>query len=72
MGGFSQREALQLGVGMMSRGEVGLIVASVGVSEGLIPPDTFSAVVGVVILTTILTPTSFAMVICIRTTIASH
>ena len=56
LGGFSQREALQLGVGMMSRGEVGLIVASVGVSEGLIQPDTFSAVVGVVILTTILTP----------------
>lgn len=56
MGGFSQREALQLGVGMMSRGEVGLIVASVGLSEGFIQPDTFSAVVGVVILTTILTP----------------
>jgi Kef-type K+ transport system membrane component KefB len=56
LGGFSKREALQLGVGMMSRGEVGLIVASVGVSEGLIQPDTFSAVVGVVILTTILTP----------------
>ncbi len=56
LGGLSQREALQLGVGMMSRGEVGLIVASVGVLEGLIKPDTFSAVVGVVILTTILTP----------------
>lgn len=56
LGGFSQREALQLGVGMMSRGEVGLIVASLGVSDGLIQPDTFSAVVGVVILTTILTP----------------
>jgi Kef-type K+ transport system membrane component KefB len=56
LGGFSQREALQLGVGMMSRGEVGLIVASVGVSEGLIKPDTFSAVVGVVIITTITTP----------------
>jgi len=56
LGGFSQREALQLGVGMMSRGEVGLIVASVGVSAGLIPPDTFSAVVGVVIITTLLTP----------------
>jgi Kef-type K+ transport system membrane component KefB len=56
LGGFSGRESLQLGVGMMSRGEVGLIVASVGVSEGLIQPDTFSAIVGVVILTTILTP----------------
>jgi Kef-type K+ transport system membrane component KefB len=56
MGGFTRREALQLGVGMMSRGEVGLIVASVGVSEGFIPPHIFAAVVGVVILTTILTP----------------
>jgi Kef-type K+ transport system membrane component KefB len=54
--GFSRRESLQLGVGMMSRGEVGLIVASVGVSQGLIQPDMFSAVVGVVIITTILTP----------------
>jgi Kef-type K+ transport system membrane component KefB len=56
LGGLSRRESLQLGVGMMSRGEVGLIVASVGVSEGLIQPDTFSALVGVVIITTILTP----------------
>jgi len=56
LGGLSRRESVQLGVGMMSRGEVGLIVASVGVSQGLIQPDTFSAVVGVVILTTLLTP----------------
>jgi Kef-type K+ transport system membrane component KefB len=41
---------------MMSRGEVGLIVASVGVAEGAIPNSTFSAVVGVVIVTTLLTP----------------
>lgn len=54
--GFSRREALQLGVGMMSRGEVGLIVASVGVSQKIIQQDVFSAVVGMVILTTLLTP----------------
>ena len=54
--GLSRPEALQLGIGMMSRGEVGLIVATVGVSQGLIGPDVFSAVVGVVILTTLLTP----------------
>ncbi|MEW5869366.1 MAG: cation:proton antiporter [Chloroflexota bacterium] len=54
--GFSNRESLQLGLGMMSRGEVGLIVASVGVAEGLIPGNLFSAVVGVVIVTTLLTP----------------
>lgn len=56
LGGLSRHEALQLGVGMMSRGEVGLIVASVGVSEGLVGAETFSGVVGMVILTTLLTP----------------
>ncbi|NPV66088.1 MAG: cation:proton antiporter [Anaerolineae bacterium] len=56
LGGLTSREALQLGVGMMSRGEVGLIVVSVGVSNGLVSTDVFAAVVGVVILTTLLTP----------------
>ncbi len=54
--GFRFRESLQLGVGMMSRGEVGLIVATVGIAEGMIRQDTFAAVVGVVIITTLLTP----------------
>ena len=54
--GFDKLDALKLGVGMMSRGEVGLIVASVGILEGLITPQIFSAIVGVVILTTLLTP----------------
>lgn len=54
--GFPRLEALQLGVGMMSRGEVGLIVATVGIAEGLIDQSVFSAVVGVVIITTLLTP----------------
>jgi Kef-type K+ transport system membrane component KefB len=41
---------------MISRGEVGLIVAAIGIEEGLIHQDVFSAVVGVVILTTLITP----------------
>jgi len=56
LGGFTRREALQLGVGMMSRGEVGLIVAAIGIELGLIHADTFTAIIGVVILTTLLTP----------------
>ena len=56
LGGFTRREAVQLGVGMISRGEVGLIVAAIGIEQGLIQDSTFSAVVGVVILTTVLTP----------------
>jgi Kef-type K+ transport system membrane component KefB len=56
LGGLSWCESLQLGIGMVSRGEVGLIVAAVGVSSGLIQSETFVALVGVIILTTILTP----------------
>jgi Kef-type K+ transport system membrane component KefB len=57
IGGFTNREALQMGAGLMSRGEVGLIVATVGISEGLIGSEIFSIIVGVVIVTTLLTPT---------------
>lgn len=56
LSGFSKQEALQLGIGMMSRGEVGLIVATIGIKQGVIPQSLFSAVVGVVIITTLLTP----------------
>lgn len=56
LAGFTNLESLQLGVGMMSRGEVGLIVAALGISENIIDPGVFSAVVGVVIVTTLLTP----------------
>jgi Kef-type K+ transport system membrane component KefB len=56
LSGFNRLEALQLGVGMMSRGEVGLIVASVGIAQNILQPEAFSAVVGMVILTTLFTP----------------
>lgn len=56
LGGLTRRESLQLGIGMVSRGEVGLIVAAVGISEGLITQSIYSAVIGVVIITTLLTP----------------
>jgi len=56
LGGFTNREALQLGAGMVSRGEVGLIVGSVGLSQGLVNHEEFSAIVGTVLLTTLITP----------------
>jgi Na+:H+ antiporter len=56
MGGLTRQEAFQLGVGMISRGEVGLIVATVGVTEGYIQSDIFSVILGIVILTTLVTP----------------
>ena len=57
VGGWSGREAIQLGVGMIPRGEVTLIVATVGIIEGLIGLEVFSTAVGMVIVTTLLTPT---------------
>jgi Kef-type K+ transport system membrane component KefB len=56
LGGFTNGEALRLGVGMSSRGEVGLIVATVGMSSGLIDDLVFASVVIMVLVTTLLTP----------------
>jgi len=56
LGGLSLRESIQLGAGMISRGEVGLIVAGVGINEGLVSSGEFSAVVAMVLVTTLVTP----------------
>lgn len=53
---FSDKEALQIGVGMVSRGEVALIVASKGASVGLMPNSIFGPIVIMVVATTVLTP----------------
>lgn len=54
--GYSWKESLQVGVGMVSRGEVALIVAQKGAAVGLMSSSIFGPVVIVVIVTTILTP----------------
>ena len=56
LGGFEPRAAFQLGVGMISRGEVGLIVATIGLSQGVIGADIFAVTVLMVLATTLLTP----------------
>lgn len=53
---YTDQEALQLGVGMVSRGEVALIIASKGVGIGLMTTTFFAPVVVMVVVTTILTP----------------
>jgi Kef-type K+ transport system membrane component KefB len=54
--GFSTRESIRVGAGMISRGEVGLIVAGYGLTNGLISREMFSASVIVVLATTMVTP----------------
>ncbi len=53
---FSWLESLQLGAGMVSRGEVGLIVAQVGMVNNLLSPELFSVIVAMVLVTTLITP----------------
>ncbi len=55
-GGFSWGESLRLGVGMISRGEVGLIVATAVMDAGLIESQLFAIAVIMVLITTLVTP----------------
>lgn len=54
--GFRWRSAAVIGSGMVARGEVGLIVAGIGLERGLIDGRLFTAAIMVVLATTILTP----------------
>ncbi|MBK6795019.1 MAG: cation:proton antiporter [Anaerolineales bacterium] len=56
LGGLPTSESVQLGAGMISRGEVGLIVASVGMQNGLMNDMEFSAIVVMILVTTLITP----------------
>jgi Kef-type K+ transport system membrane component KefB len=56
LGGFTRDESLRVGVSMISRGEVGLIIASVGLAQGALNSDIFPALFLVILLTTVLTP----------------
>lgn len=53
---FNVKGALRVGLGMVPRGEVALIMAGVGLSAGVLAPDTFSIAVVMTFLTTLITP----------------
>ncbi len=54
--GLPRRSGAIIGVGMVPRGEVGLVAASIGAGIGVISQDIFSAVVFMSIATTIIAP----------------
>ncbi|OFH98057.1 Na(+)/H(+)-K(+) antiporter GerN [Clostridium acetireducens DSM 10703] len=54
--GFSKEEGTQIGVGMISRGEVALIVADIGIAAGFMKEAYFAPIILVVIVTTLITP----------------
>ena len=54
--GLGRDEAAIVGVGMVPRGEVGIVVASIGAAEGVVDAELFAVVVGMSVLTTLLAP----------------
>jgi Kef-type K+ transport system membrane component KefB len=56
LGGFKTKASLQLGAGMVARGEVTLIVAAEGISVGLFSNNAFSAIVVAVLISTLVAP----------------
>ena len=55
--------SLAVGVGMVPRGEVGVVAATLGLSAGLLTGDLFSAVLVAVVLTTVVAPLLLGWVI---------
>ena len=56
IGGFNWGDSLKIGVGMMTRGEVALIVSQKGLAVGLMSPIYFTAVILLIIVSSISTP----------------
>lgn len=54
--GYQNYQCIRIGVGMISRGEVALIVASKGAQLGLLGTNFMGPIVVVVVITTIITP----------------
>ena len=54
--GYTSKESLQIGAGMVSRGEVALIVASKGAAVGLMSSALLGPIIVVVVVTTVISP----------------
>lgn len=54
--GFNMRGSSRIGIGMLPRGEVALIIAGIGLAEGVIAEDIFGVSILMTVVTTILAP----------------
>lgn len=52
----NKSKSMKVGIGMISRGEVGLIVAGIGVSSGVLSSNVYTAIIIMVAVTTVITP----------------
>jgi Kef-type K+ transport system membrane component KefB len=53
---LGRRNVLKIGLGMVPRGEVGMVVAQIGLSLAIIKPDTYAVVVFMAVASTVVTP----------------
>lgn len=67
---MSKRESIQIGVGMISRGEVAIITANIGMQNGIISEEIYIPTLIVVILTTVITPALLKIVFSSKKEIA--
>lgn len=56
LAGFSWKDSFKIGVGMMTRGEVALIVTQRGLAAGILDTSFFTAVILLIIVSSIVTP----------------
>ncbi|MEP6789223.1 MAG: cation:proton antiporter, partial [Acidobacteriota bacterium] len=54
--GLKRREMAQIGIGMVPRGEVGIVVAQIGLGLGVIAPSFFASVLFMAVATTLIAP----------------
>lgn len=64
--GFNKTGALRIGIGMMPRGEVGLIIAGIGISNGFISQDIYGVGIMMVLSGIIVTPPMLTSVLKIK------
>lgn len=64
--GYSTKESLQIGLGMMVRGEVALIVATKGLATGLIDSKYFTSVILLIIVSSMLVPILLKKVFAVK------
>lgn len=67
--GLEKRESLQIGVGMVSRGEVAIITATIGLNKGIITNQMYPTLLVIIIITTIITPLLLKVVFSNKTTL---
>jgi Kef-type K+ transport system membrane component KefB len=58
--GFNLRGSIRIGAGMVPRGEVALIIAGIGLSQGIIGHDLFGVSIMMTVITTVVAPVALA------------